>query len=82
MYPGEAFLELNNDGTGARIEGRGSGREDILWHTKRGRLYMTDVTGEIVPMKYKVSGSTLTITMEEFLHDVGQTVVMTLRRVK
>jgi hypothetical protein len=82
LSPGEAFWEINSDGTGAVIKGRGTGREEFNWHTERGRLYMTHPTGESFSVGYNISGSTLIITMDEFLVDQGQSVVMTLRRVQ
>jgi len=82
LQPGEAFWEVYADGTGAIIEGRGSGRENFTWRIESGRFLMTDSTGETIPIRYNISGSTLTITMDEFPDAGINSVVMTLRRVR
>ena len=82
LSQGEVFWELNGDGTGAIIEGRGRGRDEFSWRVERGQLYMTYRTGETVPMSYNIFGASLTIIMEDFGVDVDQSVMMTLRRVR
>jgi len=81
LLPGEVFWEINADGTGAVVEGGGTGRDDFKWRTDGRQLHMMYSTGEVVPVNYSISGSVLTITMKEFEQDIGQKVVMTLRRI-
>jgi len=81
LLPGEVYWEINTNGTGAVIEGKGTGRDDFIWRTDRDQLYMTYRSGETVPVSYSISGSTLTITMKEFQQRSNQTVVMTLSRI-
>ena len=59
---GEFILEFFSDGNGAEIEG---GRTDsFTWSAENGRLMMT-LGRDTVLADYNISGSTLTIAVEE-----------------
>ena len=73
MEGGEGF-EFFSDGKGASIDGSGSA-DPFTWTAENGRLMLTD-DGETIVFDYKISGSNLTMTAEEY----GMKMIMTLRK--
>ena len=71
---GEFSIEFFSDGNGAMVEGRDTDR--FTWSAENGRLMMTYGGWETILSDYRISGSTLTITIEE---NRG-TEIMTFRR--